>query len=68
MELTLQNRKILLASMVELQQAIDESFIRSELDTYQRLMLMQKERVIRLGDFDTRYGDRGTSADSNGIG
>lgn len=57
-----------MASMVELQQAIDESFLRSELDTYQRLMLIQKERVVRLGDFDTRYGHRGTSADSSGIG
>ena len=57
-----------MASMVELQQTVDECFMRSDMETYNRLMLLLKERVVRLGDFDTRYGDRGTSADSGGIG
>lgn len=67
MELTLQNRKILLAAIVELQQAIDEAFMRSEILTMQQLIVMQNERVNRLEHFDTRYGERGNSANNSGI-
>lgn len=68
MELTLQNRKILMAAIIELQQAIDEAFVRSELLTMNELIQLQNERVTRLEHFDTRYGESGDSTDNRGIG
>lgn len=56
-----------MAAIIELQQAIDEAFVRSELLTMQELIQLQNERVNRLEHFDTRYGERGTSTDNRGI-
>lgn len=56
-----------MAAIIELQQAIDEAFVRSELLTMQELIVMQNERVNRLEHFDTRYGERGNSKDNRGI-
>jgi hypothetical protein len=56
------NRKILLASVIELQQLIDEMFLVGRFDVLEKLKVIQIERVDRLNesDYDTRHGDSGT--------
>lgn len=56
------NRKILLASVIELQQLIDEMFLVGRFDVLEKLKIIQIERVDRLNesDYDTRHGDSGT--------
>jgi|688.fasta_scaffold1771633_2 hypothetical protein len=56
------NRKILLAAVLELQQLIDEMFLRGHFDVMEKLSVIQIERVDRLNesDYDTRHGDSGT--------
>lgn len=55
-----------MASMLELQQAIDEAYLRSDLPSMASLIELQNERVNRLDNFDTRFGERGTATDNPG--
>lgn len=56
-----------MASMLELQQAIDEAYLRSDLPSMASLIELQNERVNRLDNFDTRFGERGTATDNPGV-
>ena len=58
------NRKILLASIVELQECIAQEFWQGSDLTCQALILLQKERLVRL-DY-TGHGDSGTSKTDGG--
>ena len=53
-----------MAAVIELQQAVDEAFLRSDLPTMYHLIDLQNERVKKLEHFDSRYGERGNSADN----
>jgi len=66
MELTLQNRKILIASILELQETIDMAFLHSMNREFDFFVELQKERVNRLEHFDTGYRERGTATDNPG--
>lgn len=60
------NRKILLASIVELQECIAWEFWHGSAQTVDILLVTQKER---LGRFDnTGHGDSGTSTADDGSG
>lgn len=55
-----QNLSILLASIVELQECIDEQFFRGDRITFKALLATQQERLERLDN--ARPSDNGTSA------
>jgi hypothetical protein len=60
------NRKILLASIIELQETIAWEFWHGSPDTCQVLIALQKERLVRVDN--TGHGDSGTSAVDGGSG
>jgi hypothetical protein len=60
------NRKILLASIVELQECIAWEFWHGSADTCEVLLTTQRERLVRVDN--TGHGDSGTSAFDNGSG
>jgi len=60
------NRKILLASIVELQETIAWEFWHGSADTCEVLLVTQRERLARVDN--TGHGDSGTSAPDGGSG
>lgn len=60
------NRKILLASIVELQECIAWEFWHGSADTVERLLETQRERLARFDN--TGHGDSGTATPDGGSG
>lgn len=59
-------RKILLASIVELQECIAWEFWHGSADTVERLLETQRERLARFDN--TGHGDSGTATPDGGSG
>jgi hypothetical protein len=60
------NRKILLASIIELQECITQQFWQGTQETTDILLAIQRERLARFDN--TGHGDSGTSAPDGGSG
>lgn len=58
------NRKILLASIVELQETIAWEFWHGQTDTVDALLIIQRDRLVRLDN--TGHGNSGTSKADDG--
>jgi hypothetical protein len=60
------DRKILLASIIELQECIAQEFWYGSEDTCQVLIALQKERLVRVDN--TGHGNSGTATAGDGSG
>ena len=64
MALLPEDKRILLASVLELQECINEVYVRNGANgLFMELVSLIDERIVKLNDenFDTRHGDSGTS-------
>lgn len=63
----LQSKNILIASIIEVEEAIDDQVNRSQFNTAEALFWLNQERVDRLDKYnDTRPGDSGTKPPKDG--
>ena len=64
MALPQEDKRILLASVVELQECINDTYVQfGANDLFMELVSLIEERLVKLNDenFDSRHGDSGTS-------